>query len=109
MTSGIKKQDIDLWEAWIEYDQYSTECFGTLYILGEILIPAGENGEVVKIENDKDDPRLILRIPERPRGRCRAKEVLYSEPIINLSQYTSICIYAGEELVTAFDEIEVLI
>ena len=38
MLSQPKQLDIDLWEIWIEYDQINSRYFGTLYVLGEVLV-----------------------------------------------------------------------
>ncbi|HUR11061.1 MAG TPA: hypothetical protein VM012_06815 [Flavitalea sp.] len=110
MISGVKQQDTDLWEAWIEYDQFNTDYFGTLYICGEVLVNISSEPKVVKtVFGNKKSKDLILQVTERPSGRCRMKEVLYAEPIHNLSQYATVSIYSGTELVTRFEEIEVLI
>ena len=102
------QQDVDLWEAWIEYDQFDPNHFGTLYILGEILIDTKSKPMIIKCSHDADS-HLMLQVPARPLGRSRTKEVLYTEPIKNINQYGSISIYAGTELLAQFDEIEVLI
>jgi len=101
------KQEVELWEAWIEYDPNNPEFFGILYVLGEVL--AGQETRELIIRMDDEDQALSLRIPSLPQGKCRRKEVMYSEPIRNLNQYASIRIYSGKELITRFDEIEVLI
>ena len=101
-------QETDLWEAWVEYDEFDPKVFGTLYIIGEIMIEPGTNipsfSKSIGPEN-----KLFLSLPPMPAGRGRRKEVLYSEPIRNLGQYSSILIYSGEDLLARFDEIEILI
>lgn len=110
MISQLKKQDIDLWEAWIEYDQLSSGYFGILYVIGEIMVDQSFAGPAVNIVTIINSGRqLVLEVPERPLGRCKVKEILYSEPIRDLSQYSCISIYAGDELLANFDEIEVFI
>jgi hypothetical protein len=53
---------------------------------------------------------LILNIQQdKSLSRKRSTEVSYAEPIVNLNQYTSICIYSGDELIAEFTEIEVII
>lgn len=110
MISPVKKQDIDLWEAWIEYDQFNQQYFGTLYVIGEILVDQNYLQPTIEKKLLKgNDNQLSLVVPERPEGRCRLKEVFYSEQIHDLSQYGSISIFAGQEMIAHFDEIEVLI
>jgi hypothetical protein len=101
-------QDLDLWEVWIEFDQFDPEHFGILYVLGEINI-SQRSGESLIRKIDHEDGQLFLQVPDRPVGRSRMKEVLYSEPVDNLSQYSSVNIYAGTELIASVDHIEVLI
>src|SRR5215207_4542138 len=107
MITEQKLQDVDLWEAWIEYDQFHPTHFGTLYILGEILIDPRSTAPLITKSHDHDG-QLILQVPARPVGRSRIKEVLYTETVESLGQYQSISIYAGGELITRLDEIEVL-
>ena|SRR5215212_1157961 len=108
MISYQKLQDVDLWEMWIEFDQFNPNHFGILYVFGEIMIGQRQGKSLIrKIEHE--DGQLVLQVPPRPVGRSRMKEVLYSEPVDNLSQYTSVCIYAGDELVACFNDVEILI
>ncbi|MFL5772521.1 MAG: hypothetical protein ACJ75F_05145 [Flavisolibacter sp.] len=109
MISQERQADLDLWEVWIEYDQFNPKNFGMLYVLGEILTDyKNSNPEIVKRGRLKSD-QLVLQVPARPTGRCHITEVYYSEAIEDLNQYSSISIYAGTELVAVFDEIEVMI
>jgi hypothetical protein len=96
------QQDIDLWEIWIEYDQFHPEYFGTLYVHGEVPADKDTSSSLVKITADCEN-QLVLQLPERSSGLYYTNEVVYSEPIRNLNQYTSVCIYAGNELIGCFD------
>jgi hypothetical protein len=109
MISQVKQQDVDLWEVWIEYDQFNSKHFGVLYVIGEIMVDQSTEPVIRKSKQGDDGRQLRLLVPSRHAGRGRMKEVLYSEPIEDLSQYTSINIYAGDELIARFNEIEVLI
>jgi hypothetical protein len=104
-----KLHDVDLWEMWIEFDQFDPNHFGVLYVHGEIEIGGQHDTKLITKTEQEEDGQLILRVPARPVGRSRMKEVLYSEPVSNLSQYSSIFIYAGDELIACFHEIEVLV
>lgn len=102
------QQETDLWEVWIEYDQFHPEYFGTLYVHGEIAADKNTSSSLVKIAANSGE-QLNLRIPERQSGLSHTREVLYSEPVRNLNQYSSVCIYAGEELIGCFNDIEIMI
>ena len=106
MIPNVVEQELELWEAWIEYDPFNPDYFGTLYVLGEVLTNVHDDPRLCRLDANSRD--LLLRIPEA-NGKCRRKEVMYSEPIRHLDQYASIHIYSGQELITCFNEIEVLI
>jgi len=108
MISHLKIQEQDVWEAWIEFDQHSNH-FGTLYISGEILASSGRFDARISVEDTIYGRQLLLVLPERVEGRSRIREFLYSEAIQNPFQYNAICIYAGDELLARFGEIEILI
>jgi|SRR6476646_3508874 hypothetical protein len=101
------QQDLDLWEVWIEYDQFHPEHFGTLYVHGEIATNKKICPRLTKIS--KDGSQLTLQLPTKSEVDGCLKEVLYSEPIKNLNQYTSVCICEGDEVVEVLDDIEVMI
>jgi len=103
-----KIHDVDLWEMWIEFDQFDPNHFGILYVHGEIEISPQHEGKLIT-KSDQHDGQVILHVPARPVGRSRMKEVLYSEPVSNLSDCSSILIYAGDELIACFHEIEVMV
>ena len=107
MTNLIQ-QDTDLWEVWVEYDQFHPEYFGTLYVHGEIVSDKRRHSSFVKINSDNSN-QLILQLPSETSAILHTQEVLYSEPIKNLNQYTSVCIYAGNRLIGWFYDIEIMI
>lgn len=104
----VPQQDLDLWEVWIEYDQFHPEYFGTLYVHGEVAMDKKNSSSLTKIDA-KEGCQLNLQLPSISSGQSPIKEVLYSEPIRNLNQYTSVCIYAGNDLIGSFNDIEVMI
>jgi len=104
----VLQQDLDLWEVWIEYDQFSPEIFGILYVHGEVTVDKKTSSYLTKITG-AEECQLNLQLPVISTNVTSTKEVLYSEPIKNLNQYTSIRIYAGDELIGYFDDIEVMI
>lgn len=101
------QQDIDLWEVWIEYDQFHPQYFGTLYVHGETATGKKNGLSLRKISTG--GCQLNLQLPVVSSKNQYTNEVLYSEPIWNLNQYTSVCIYAGNELISCFNDIEILI
>jgi hypothetical protein len=111
MISQPKIQEADLWETWIEYDQFNPNHFGILYVMGEIFTDV-KTGQpfTIRTTRTKLGNHLILTITEPcGKGRARNREVMYSEPIKDLNQYQSISIFQGVELLASFSEIEVLI
>ena|SRR5215204_2311403 len=110
MTSQLKLQEQDVWEAWIEFDQYHAESFGVLYISGEFAAIPGSSVRIqTKTVDTEYGTQLLLQLPSRPVGRSRMKELFYSEPIKHPGQYDSICVYAGASLLTRFSQIETLV
>lgn len=108
MIEPINLYETGLWEAWIEYDQYHPNYFGTLYIHGEVHGAKTCACHFKKIET-AEGHCLKLQLPSTPETHRRTNEVFYSEPIRNLNQYSSIQVFAGNELIACFDEIEVMI
>jgi len=105
---NVIQNDIDLWEVWVEYDQFHPEYFGTLYVHGEIPADKKNSSDFIKIATDSKS-ELSLQLPERSHDVNYTTEVVYSEPIKNLNQYTSVRIYSGKKLIGCFDDIEIMI
>ena len=57
MIYNTIQQDIDLWEAWVEFDAVATNCFGTLYITGEVLVDKKDGGYFVG-RTEYDSPEV---------------------------------------------------
>lgn len=100
--------DIDLWEIWVEFDPSDPKHFGTLYVHGEVLTDYKHPRLPVK-KIGSQLSKLILQLPSRSHSVNRTKEVLYSEPIRNLNQYTCVEVYVGNELIISLNELEILI
>jgi hypothetical protein len=100
-------QDLDLWEVWIEYDQFHPEYFGTLYVHGEINGLKNFSSSLIKMHDE--GCQLHLQLPSNPSGGNNTCEVVYSEPVKNLNQYNSVCVYVGEELIGFINDIEIMI
>jgi len=105
-------QNIDLWEAWIEFDQTHPEYFGTLYIAGEIETPKKPRHPFIikKEENPTLSKTLVLHVDLDVCSKgSYGEEVRYSEPLTAIDQYTSVVIYANNEIIMVLRDIEVMI
>jgi hypothetical protein len=110
MNSSAITQDLELWEAWIEFDHLHSSRFGILYILGEAPVNTREKVEMVKTVDPSDPGRLVLTIPQRQvQGRLKMKEVMFAEPVSKIGQYHSIVINKGDDFFVEINDIEVLI
>ncbi|MGZ5222060.1 MAG: hypothetical protein ACXWV0_01190 [Flavisolibacter sp.] len=100
--------DTGLWEVWVEYDEFDPAYFGTLYVIGEISTELNHTARFNKLP--ANGHTLILEVPLPAPGKgTRMKEILYSEPIESIDKYSSVCIYAGNELIADFSDIEIMI
>jgi hypothetical protein len=111
MIHNTIQQDIDLWEAWVEFDAVAANCFGNLYVTGEVLVAEKENHPfIIKCVHKNEPQTLVLKIQNSVSANgSKTAEVLYSEPLYNLDQYNCIKIYKGNELITLIEDIEVVI
>jgi len=101
------EQGLNVWEAWIEYDQLNPEYFGILYVHGEMVTDRRCGASFLKARTEDD--QLIIQLVDPASGNYRTREIVYSQPIRNINQYNSIFVYAGDQLITCLDDIEVLI
>ena len=107
MIKQLQLLEQDVWEAWIEFDQFSPH-FGTLYIWGEF--PSGKNEKAfTRKVYTSNGTQLVIQLPSAHEGRSRTREYNYSEPVQNPVQYQAILVYAGKELVAKFTEIEIVL
>ena len=111
MKESIITQDLELWEAWVEFDHLHPSEFGTLYVLGEAPVSIKEKKVNFDRSIDPMDPgRLIITIPDfPPTGRVKMKEVVYSETVKEINTYHSIVVCKGDEILVEITDIEVLI
>ncbi|HEX2609181.1 MAG TPA: hypothetical protein VHK91_17490 [Flavisolibacter sp.] len=108
MFQPTLEQDLDLWEAWIEFDHLSTESFGTLHIWGEITAGRREKPYVVKTASGNGELRLeVVSAPALPHSRIA--EVHFSEPVQNIGNYNTVVIYRGNQLLACIVDIEVVV
>jgi hypothetical protein len=112
MTRISNLQDIDLWEVWIEFDHLNSGYFGVLYVMGELEVNKKVRHPFIikKDEHHTTADTLALFIDaDYLSGGGRIKEVIYSEPLKSIEKYLSIEIYAGNDLIARFREIEIMI
>jgi hypothetical protein len=111
MNAPTLIQDLELWEAWIEFDHLHSNRFGILYVLGEAPVNATEKTvRMVKAEDETDPGKLILTIPRNHLpGKVKMKEVIYSEPVSRIGHYHTIVINNGNDFLVEINDIEVLV
>jgi hypothetical protein len=112
LTSPKKQPEIGLWEAWIEFDHLTSNYFGMLYVLGEIEVGKKINHPFLLKADDYNDTsrELVLRInPDEISNGNHVQEILYSEPLRSIDQYTSVKVYSEEALIVNLEDIEVLV
>jgi hypothetical protein len=104
-------QEIDLWEAWIEFDHVSPELFGTLYVVGEVLLNKKDSHPYfLKCVTQNEPETLMLKIETSTSSALnKIAEMVYSENLENINQYSSIKVYKDNELLVHIEDIEVLI
>ncbi|HJW15917.1 MAG TPA: hypothetical protein VJ499_02300 [Flavisolibacter sp.] len=111
MRNNKLLSEIDLWEAWIEFDHEGTENFGTLYILGEVPVSKTSQHPFFKKCIQENDPQTLVLSVELSDSVSASgeEEVVFSEKLPGLDKYNSIKIYRGKDLIKEITEIEVLI
>jgi hypothetical protein len=105
------QNEIDLWEAWIEFDHEHPKAFGTLYVLGEIIADK-KTYKYNFVQNvDPAEPhRLILQVYTSPViNGTKQVEVSWSETVSSAHIYSSVVIYVNDELVSEIDDLEIVV
>lgn len=104
------QQDLGLWEAWIEFDPIHPESFGTLYVVGEVETGLNCSPVVIKCAHSCNPSQLVLHIHAPAPGKSgNLAEVVYSEPVNGIGQYTVVTVYWGDTVVVQMKDIEVII
>jgi len=101
-------QEQDLWEAWVEFDQFSTTHFGMLYVSGELSNYGSPQVSKCTRETERGI-QLVIELSEGLNGRKKLEEFFYSEPIHLPLQYDSVIVVSGGEEIAFFDSIEIVI
>lgn len=101
--------EIDLWEAWVEFDPVSENNFGTLYIIGEAITDKNCRQPFIRQVDGEIEGRLNLFLQRTESEPGKRREIIYAEPIYHLSQYGSVAVYSNGSLVAEITHIEVMI
>jgi hypothetical protein len=111
MLQASKQLNIDLWEAWIEFDLLHPENFGVLYVSGDLPVnkQTRQPLAIQKMEQHVLTNTLVLRIDANADEDGIPEEIMYSEPIVNLNQYSSVVIYVKDEIVAVMRDIEIMV
>ena len=107
----MSKEAIELWEAWIDLQFADETSSGTLFVWGELCVGNSLSEPVLvkrKIQGAEPAHLYLEVVPYIVENEGRTTETRYSEPILNLAQYTRIIICAGEEVLVEIDNIELL-
>ena len=112
MIKPATLRNVDLWEAWIEFDQLHPGYFGILYVMGEVEGGRKRINPFILHKVYENENNGILRLQFNSESLSEGRkphEVVYSEAIRSIDQYSGIVVYAGNEEITRFDEIEILV
>ena len=101
------KQNVDLWEAWIDLQTVTNGGAATLYLIGDVFTD-DRFAQPYFIRREHNNPRILALeiLPGITSEEGYITEVMYAEELDRLNQYTAIFIYAGGELVARINEIE---
>lgn len=107
MISELKQQDVDLWEAWIDFQTTNETNCPTLYVVGDVFTD-DRFSQPYFIKREHFDPQVLALeiLPGIASEDGYVTEVLYAEELEDINQYKSIVIYASGELVTSILDIE---
>lgn len=102
-----KQQNVDLWEAWIDLQIVSNGGTATLYIIGDVYT----NDHFARpyfIKRQHNNPKVLKLdiLPGITSEDGYITEIMYAEELNHVDQYSSIFIYAGDELLTTLQDIE---
>lgn len=93
-----------LWEAWVDRDE---NAHNTLYVVGETAV---HNCKVKLVQKHlpgipKENLLLEVKAVKANSGRKRA-EMIYSEPLIFATRYTSVTIFYKNRVIAEINEVE---
>ena len=109
MLIETKPQNVDLWEVWVDMQITNHGNAATLYLIGDVFTNDKLMQPYFRKKNHSDPQVLSLEIfPGVASEEGYLAEVMYSEELQHSDQYSAILIYAGDELVTRIQDIELV-
>ena len=104
-----KHQNVDLWEVWVDMQNTNQGNTSTLYLIGDVFTDNHLTQPYFRKKNHSDPKVLSLEIfPGVASEDGYLAEVMYSEELEHNDQYSAILIFAGEELITRIQDIELV-
>ena len=87
--------------------QIATSGVATLHVIGDVYTDNGSREPYFIKKEQPGSKVLALEIhPASSTGEDYISEIMYAEELQDLDQYSSICIYAGNVLLTRINDIE---
>jgi hypothetical protein len=107
MLIQSKQQNVDLWEAWIDMQTASNGGSAVLYLIGDVFTD-DRFAQPFFIKKKQANPE-VLALEIKPGITSEdgyITEIMYSEELFRINQYSAIHIYAENELLTKIQDIE---
>lgn len=109
MLIETKQQNVDLWEVWVDMQTSTNGNAATLYLIGDVFTDNRLNQPYFIKKPNRDPGVLSLELfPGVASEDGYVTEVMYSEELKHIDQYSTIMIFAGDELVTRIQDIETI-
>lgn len=109
MISELKKQDVDLWEAWIDLETTNEADCPTLYVVGDVFTDDRLAQPYFIKRNHADPSVLALEIlPGIASEDGYVTEILYAEELEHFNQYQTILIFVQGEVISRIKDIETI-
>lgn len=107
MLIESKHQNVDLWEVWVDLQAANQENAATLYLIGDVYTDSRLTKPYF-IKKEHPDPEVLLLeiYPGVASDDGYVTEIMYSEELKHVDQYSAILINAGDEFVARLHDIE---
>lgn len=111
MTTTTTAQNIDLWEAWVDVQSTDDPPSATLFVIGDVVVNnLILEPKFVKRPSFEHRPTwLVLEIvPNILCDEGTELEIVYSEKLANIHQYTGVMVMLGNEVIVEMDELDII-